>query len=379
MEEENKQKVVDILPIKKGRRMLVFLGDFFINFMLSFLLITIAVLPLGKVFTKYGDRNSKYTNDLVLRADILYENKVLFDSGKVDRSEIVYNASYTYYVYLSYFVYDIENPDHVKFPQYGHKEENNIFRHYFIDLINDPDSYISLFDHYNSKNQYFERTDVVVTLKPEYKSEILTFFDTSDKPTKSCKKYMSNIEKNIFYPMYSEMMTLIQKHDLKDSKGHSYNKVNGDIKSFETYINNLAISTSLIAFTLSTSILHLLIPLLNKHRKTLTMMILKVERVDIRSLSLLKKGKTVLSFIYSLFSMLLITFFAPIGLLTIYEIFNISILFVLGLFSIAIILSSFVFLLFNRFNRTLFDYFTGTVMLTNDSLDEVYRSRGYII
>ena len=352
MEEVKEQKVINILPIKKGRRMLVFLGDFFLNFMLTFLLITIAVLPLGKVFTGYNAKNNHYTENLTLRANILYQNKLLFDSGNVDPSEVVYNTSYTYYVYLSYFVYDIPDPEQVQYHQYGHKQENNIFYHYFIDLINEPENYVSLFSHYNDKHQYFDINGIDVTLKSEYRTEILTFFDTSDKPTESCTKYMSNIENSIFYPMFSEVMTIIQKRDLLDTAGHSFNAVSQEIKVFEKYINNLAIATSIFAFALSTSILHLLIPLLNKSKKTLTMMILKVERVDFKTLRLFSKGKVFLSYVYTLFTMLMVTFFAPIGLLTFYEIFNIPVLFVLALFSFVLIVGSFVFLLFNNFNRS---------------------------
>lgn len=375
--EEKEQKVVDILPLKKGRRMLVYLGDFFLNFILSFLLFTIAALPLGKVFTNYDNRNDQYVSNLDLRANILYENKILFASRDVDKSEIIYNTSFTYYVYLSYFTFDVENPENVKYQQYGHKVENNIFHHYFIDLIDDQEQYVSLFDTYNEKNEYFIRNNLTITLKEEIKAEIYTFFDTSDKPTALANKYVSHIEKNVFYPLLSEVMTLINKYDLKDSSGHSYKKVSQELKSFETYINNLAIGTSLVAYFLSSSILFLLIPVISKSKKTLSMMILKVERVDIRSLNMVKNDKVLLSFIYNLFINLIITFFIPIGLLTIFEIFNISLLFVFALFSFLLIITSFVFLLFNGFNRTLVDYFTGSVYLTNDSLDEIYRSRGY--
>lgn len=378
-DEKNDKKIMNIYPIKKGRRMLVFLGDFFVNFMLSFLLFAVACLPLGKVFTKYNDKNNEYTNNLNLRADILYENQILFNSKNVDSSEIIYNTSFTYYVYLSYFAYDEASPEHVEYIQYGHKTENNIFNHYFLDILGNSETYYSLFDKYNSKYSYFIRTDSTIELPTEYKNEIVTFFDTSDKPTAECKKMMNRIEKSVFYPMLSEVMTLIEKNDLLNSSGDSYIKTSANIKAFEKYIDNLAIGTGLSAYFISTSLLYLLIPLINKGHKTATMFVLKVERIDINSLRISSKGKTILIYIYSLFLSLLISFFVPIGLLTIFEIFNISLLFVLALFSIFLIIASFAFLLFNSFNRSLFDYFTGTIMVTSDTLDEIYRSRGYYI
>ena len=44
--EENKQEVVEITPIKKGRRILLFLADFFINFILCFVLFNAVIMPL---------------------------------------------------------------------------------------------------------------------------------------------------------------------------------------------------------------------------------------------------------------------------------------------------------------------------------------------
>lgn len=377
--EKQEPKVVDVLPITKGRRILVFLGDYFLNFMLSFLLFTIMVLPLGKVITSYDNKNSAYSSNLLKRVDILYDTQILFNSNKVDRSEIVYNTSFTYYVYLSYFTYDVASPSHVEFDQYGHKEENNIFRHYYLDILNDESKYQNVIDTYNKKHNYFVRTNNDLVLKDEIKSEILSFYDTSDKPTKTCETYMSNIEHSFFYPVFSEVMTEIKKKDLVSSTGLSFNKVSSELKTFENYINNMALATGLISLVLSTSILFILIPLINKTHKSVAMMVMKVERIDINSLNIASKSQTVIHAIYQLFTGLLISFFVPIGLLTIQEIFNITILFVLALFAIALMLSSLIVLLFNKFNRTTFDTLTRTVYVSTETLDKIYRSKGYYI
>ena len=378
-ERNEEQKVVDVLPLGKWRRILSFLGDFFLNFMLAFLFFAVAVLPLGKVFSNFDSRNNEYTSNLTLRSEILYENKIIFNSGKVDKSEIIYNTSYTYYVYLSYFSFDEENPEHVEFNQYGHKQENDVFKHYFVDILHDEDKYFSLFDGYNQKHQYFEKEVASYVLKAAIKAEIKTFFDTTDRPTGTCEKYMSEIETSIFYPMMSEVMTLVKTYDLKDSGGHSYNEVVRSIKNFESYINTLAVITSFTSIFLSSTILFLIIPLCNKTHKTLTMMIMKIERIDINSLKITAKWQVIISYIYQLFMSMFVAFFVPIGLLTIHEVFNITILFVFGLLGLLLIIASFIFLLFDKFNRSMFDYFTRTVFVSISTLDEIYRSRGYYI
>ena len=136
---------------------------------------------------------------------------------------------------------------------------------------------------------------------------------------------------------------------------------------------------SYITLFLSTGILYLLIPLLNKNHRTLTMMILKVERVNKDTLEIVKYPKAILNFIYALFASMIIAFFVPATFVTIYGIFNITVLMIFGILSLLIMISSLIFLLFNKFNMDLFDFFTGTVLLKTSTLDDVYRAKGYYI
>ena len=74
-----------------------------------------------------------------------------------------------------------------------------------------------------------------------------------------------------------------------------------------------------------------------------------------------------------------IAFLIPVGLVTFPDLFNISVLFIFGLLSLMLMLTSLVFLLANKFNRTIFDYFSRSVYLSTDELDEVYRAKGYYV
>ena len=48
---EKEEKTFDILPVKKGRRMLIYLADFFVVLIISMILFNIAVYPLAKLAT----------------------------------------------------------------------------------------------------------------------------------------------------------------------------------------------------------------------------------------------------------------------------------------------------------------------------------------
>ena len=47
------KKVIDIYPTKKTRRVLSFLGDFFINFILTIFIFNMIVLPIAKYSSSY--------------------------------------------------------------------------------------------------------------------------------------------------------------------------------------------------------------------------------------------------------------------------------------------------------------------------------------
>ena len=122
------QKTIDIVPLPKGRRVLLFLADLFLNFILSFVVLNLLVVPLGKVFSSFDAKTIQYNNDITNRAVVLYTNGVVIDSGDVDKGNLIYNVSFSYYCYLSYYCYDEESPANLTHAQFGHKNENEMIR-----------------------------------------------------------------------------------------------------------------------------------------------------------------------------------------------------------------------------------------------------------
>ena len=378
VEQTTEKKVINIMPLKKGRRILVFLADFFLNFIIAFLLFFAACFPLGKAMTGYKAKNNQYVKNLDDRATVLLSNKILFTNAEADLSDISYHVDFTSDCFLSYYALDIESPENVKYSQFGHKEENQVFHTYFISIMDDSDRFITLFDTYNAKHEYFVRDGIEITLKEEIKSEISTHFYKKEAVTSLGKKYLKALKNEVYFPMYSEIMDSIAKNDLTYND-LSYNKIQSQIKGFEKYIYTLVEFTSIIAAVISTTVFYLIIPLTNRSRKTIGMLILKTERVNIRSLGYLKKREVVLNLVYQLFMIFIITFFIPMTTLSFTEMFKIQLLFILAIFSILILLLNFVFLLFDKFNRSLFDRLLNVVNLTNADLDEVYRAKGYYL
>ena len=66
---------IDIHPISKWRRILVFLGDFFIHFIISIIMMNIAVMPICSIFVKPESEKSYAKKKK--RDDVLYEHKIM--------------------------------------------------------------------------------------------------------------------------------------------------------------------------------------------------------------------------------------------------------------------------------------------------------------
>ena len=381
MEENIKEekKEINVMPLGVGKRILCFLGDFFLNFVLAYILFNVMVLPLGRLMTSYTNRKEITETNLSIRSDIFKQNKIMFFNGEVDKTDVLYNTSFTFYCFFSYYVYDEESPSNAKYTQYGHKVENEVFHHYFFDIANNRDKYYEYFDKYNAKSGYFLKNDNIYTLKDDVKTKIFPCFDKSDVISQDGDKLIGQMENNFFYPMFSEMMTMIEKVTDLTYNGYSYNKLQSEIRGFEQYQKNLAIGCAFITLLISTGILYVMVPLLNKRKKTLTMMIMKIERVNADDLNLVKPAKIIINAIYAYLYSFVIAFFIPATFLTIYGIFSVSILMIFGIFSILLSITSLIFLFINSFNMDLFDYLTRSVMLTSDTLDEIYRAKGYYI
>ena len=131
MEEE--KKVFELHPLSKWKRILLSLGDYFIAFILSFALFNLVVFPLAKVICKTQDKN--------YQAEKLEEkaNKLLIDYGIIFESAgdtFEEHVDYTFKVFLSYYAFDEETVDK-NYSQYGHKENNEVIRNYFVKYKND--------------------------------------------------------------------------------------------------------------------------------------------------------------------------------------------------------------------------------------------------
>ena len=104
--EENKENIIEIKPVTKWKRLLAFLGDYFVAFIISFTLFNIAIFPLAKLIFNTQKQNEE--------AVALEEkaNNILKDSGYIfvpaSGSSFEEDVNYTFRVFLSYYAFDEE-------------------------------------------------------------------------------------------------------------------------------------------------------------------------------------------------------------------------------------------------------------------------------
>ena len=386
MEEEvldqQENNAVDIHPLKKGKRILLFLADFFINFILSFLLFNVAVAPIGKAITKYENKNDEH---IVLTHEMYehyYKSGVVFEAVNSEYTDITAGIEYTYRCFLSFFVLDNEESIDANYPQYGRKIENNVIYHYYHDIRMNDDTYVNSFKSYNEKNNYFifDGVSSYFSLKNEVKNELYSFYDPKDEMGNVGKGYYNKILENVFNPMLAEVMMDIDKNDLHfEGEKHSFLECKNRIKELETYHDHLMTICALISHFVSWLALFLIVPLVNSDRKTLGMLFMKIHILNFNDLNIVKRGAYVINSIYYLFATMLGLMFVPSFLVPFNNLFASGFLAYSSIFAAVLLLADLIFLLINQYNRSLIDFATHSLYLTEKEMSELYRARGYKI
>lgn len=368
---------VDLHPISKWKRFLLYLADFFISFIVAVLLMNVAVMPICSLFRK-TDSTKSYEAEKI-RDDILYEHKLLFyrplGEDKYQKYNFDSDLTYTFNRFLAYYVFDSEEASlNEQFPEYSHLIENETILHYYKDIRNDLPTYIELFKQHNLNDECFDVTDDVFTLKSEIKEQVRIYFDPNEELGKLGKSYYSKLS-DFFSALFGCVIQDIYQNDLIDSNGNSYNecqKIINDVN--KQYYMTIAIC-GIISYVLSWALTKILYPLINKSGHTIGMSIMKIERLGYKNLMPLSKGEVALTASYSLlFDLPYISLLSLSYSDFIYSL-NIPILPILSLISLVIVIVSLFVMLFSNFNRTISDYLSQSVLVSSDDCDALIKAK----
>lgn len=365
---EKKVETLDIYPLGKGRRILLWFCDFFVCFFLTFFVFNVAAYPIAKAASGYDNKLMERYEAECRKDDILYHHGILYYENASSQYQFNTNLSYTFDHYLSYWVYEDVN-----------YEKYEVIYNYFVNIKGDTNKYNSCYYDSEKENELFFNYDenhAPISLKNEYKELFKPYFNKLDEMSNKGKETLQIFKDRFFTKAYAEVFYDIEVNDLTYN-GYSFNTLNKQISEINNFQNIVIIFSTLSAFFVSWLVLFIIVPLCNKHSKTLSQHILKIERVGFNNVYLLKKGEVFINSIYQLAVNMGFIMFIPLLVVSFNYIFNLPLLLVLSLISVFFLLISLIFLLFNQFNRSLEDFLTQTILISTDSLDEIYRKKGY--
>ena len=369
--EQSNQKFIDIAPLSKWKRLLVFLGDYFIAFIISFVLFNLAVFPIARVAANTKERSSE--------ANVLEQKALLMlkDDGFLyfanDGASFIEDVNYTFKVFLSYYAFDEEVAPGSSDTNFGHKLEHEVVRHYYETVIKDTAQYVVDFKEVNAKDNMFDIGETVdsIALKADYKallgSELL-----EQKDEEKYSEAMINFRDNVFARLfYIHVYNHITEHDYV-KEGVSFNSL---LKQSEDILKSLqwvpTIST-FVTILLTWGGVFVLCPLLNKENRTTTMSVMGVSKLHYKSLGPIDKKSVMIQSFYHFVAILSSTVFLPVLYFGLAYCFNLPLLFVLSAISLGLILVSGAFIIFNQYNRSGTDIVTDIVLVPTSQLDSLY-------
>ena len=373
--EQVEKKVIEIKPLGKWKRILLFLGDYFISFIIAFALFNLAIFPLAKVICNTQKRNEEAETLEEKANNLLVSSGFLFKDPTDTLSSFENDVNYTFKVFLSYYAFDAETVDE-RNPQYGHKIQNEVIRTYYVNYKNDEKHYLEYFADVNSTDNMFEigETADSIVLKNDYKellgNELLEVTDESKYSTN-----MTNVRDHVFARLfYINMYQDVLNNDyVKD--GVSYNECMNKVRSITRSLQWVPVVSSFISIAISWSLVYLLYPLINRERRTPTMSIMKVDKLDFKNLYGIKKKTVVLQSFYSLIMCLSYIVMMPSLYFGFSYTFNLPILFIASIIGLVMMIAFMMFIFFNQHSRSGSDILTYTVLVPTSELDEMYKAK----
>ena len=378
-DELNKKKVieVDIYPISKWRRFLLFLGDFFLHFIVSVILMTVAVMPIATQIRKPQLARSYEAEKK--RDDVLYEYGLLFyktedEGGTYVKYDFDGDLKYTFNRFLAYYVMDGEESYNPTYPEYSHLVENEVIWKYYNNIRSDTVTYYQLFSNLNEESGVFTIEGTNISLSQEVKDEVKYVFIPGESMGTKGDKYYEQIS-DIFYAMYGVVFQDIAKNDLVSTDGTSYNAQQAIIKQIANSFYTVLCIACVISFVLGWAVIYILYPLLNRFCHTPTGSIMRVDRLGFKHLYPVNKVETIMTSLYHLVLNLPMSIFLALSYTTFIYTLNMPALPILVVITFLFLLASLFIMLFNGFNRTAVDLLSQTVVVDTDQVDGIIKAQ----
>ena len=376
-EEKSNVVEIDLHPISKWKRILLYLGDMFLSFIAAILFMSLIVMPIASIFVKPKTQEAVAAEHVC--DDILYEHKLLFyktpeGTGLFPKYNFDADLRYTYNRFLAFYVFDTDTSLDPEYPDYCHKIENEVIYTYYHDIKYDDITYYDLFNKHAARYNLFDITDTSIALKADIKEVLVTFYKPGEKLGSKGQEYYDNIS-DLFSALYSMVIKDIKVNDLTDTAGNSYIKNQALISEIsKNYYGTVALCAG-ISYLLGWLIIHIVYPLINSNGRTPTMSIMRVDRLGYRNLIELSKKEVALLSSYFVLLDMPYMMFLSLSYTTMLYILKVPALPILSIISLLTVIVSLFIILFNPFNRSLSDLLSQSVMVSSQEVDGIIKAK----
>lgn len=366
--EKDTNETLVVPPLKKGRRTLLFLANFFIVFILSLVLFHAGIYPLGRLIVDYDGKQASLHLHQENRDSVLYGHQLLYSKkeGETGYDKFETNFEYTSTLFIQYFVFD------------GDSAGKNPIERYFKEIHSDYPAYISIMNEINAKTAYFDynpTSSFPFGLKEQYKEEFFPYYNQGDTMSSKGSSDFAAFQDKVFAQAYRKMLADIMDVDLTFNE-QSYRDNQKQVDAIISIQSNLVVGGAIVSYLIVWIIFMLLIPTFSKRHRDIAMIVLRVERFKREKMEEPSSLSSYLQGLYFLLGGMAAILFVPWGSVPFNELFALPILFPLSLISLAYLLGSTAFMLFDSLNRTLGDFFTGLVLVSGDDLDDYASVKG---
>ncbi len=368
-------KEMNIYPSKITRRILAYLADIFLALILGTILFELVVFQLSRLVSNYDSKVESQVQNEHSIFELLYQREILFydKENEIGKYNLTNDLTYTFQEYLRFYVFDSE-----EFVQ------NDIFYNYYNNYYLDSDRSSKLNDlnelYLLYGDTFFDQNKKTILgtyqLKDEYKEIFSHNYIENDEMSSDGYSLYNQLFNDCFLMIFGSITDDISINDLTSLDGSlSYVNLRNENNTLENDIKNIYVIDTYISFLLASIILFLIIPIFTSKRQTIGEKVLKLERVNKRSMEYLKRPFVINIFLLRMFDSLTLLLFIPALRVGINYIFSMSLLFIPSLIGLFIALINLIIILIYPLNLSLKEITTDSIVVDSESINEYYTKK----
>ena len=351
----------NISVLKTKDRILAYLLDFALTFIISILLFNVVIFQISRPIISYDnfiEENQQIEKGIF---DLLYEHELLFYDEDEDSDKYTFNdaISDTFYHFVEFLVKNDEE-----------SSKYDVFYNYYIDIKNEDISFLN-----NLKIEYlspFFEKDIYlingsVSLKKEYIDEFNLLFLDQEMNIKGYEDY-GDLSIS-FVNLYQKILEDIKVNDLVSIKNETtYLNLRNKINFNDKLINDNYFYCSLISFFSTTLLLFLIYPLFSKKHESFGEVTLKLERIKEKDGSYIKRIEVIYIFLIKTIECLPVIFFIPLFKISFTLYSSYLALYIIPLIGVLFLIVNIIFIYTNKTRRGFLESISKTNLVKEDTL-----------